>query len=126
MGVDGAQASITVQSVSPTWTQVIEELPFTTSPCEVDVRVLTGVSGTTQSCSWTNASSFGWSAGLVCLKAETSSTAIARISQLPLEVATLSSTPIDLRLSQLPIEILVNTFIVPPTAAETTQFFIIA
>jgi hypothetical protein len=51
-----------------------------------------------------------------------SSTPISlRISQLPIETAILSSAPISLRLSQLPIEVAVGA---APVSVETVQFII--
>ena len=68
--VDGAQGSITVQSVSPSWTQEAEELSFSHAVGEINSRVVTGALGTTASCSWTNASNFTWSAAVVAFKAD--------------------------------------------------------
>jgi len=64
-------------------------------------------------------------AAAVAVFAEIPGTAIARLSQLPVEVGILDSVPVSFRLSQLAIEVLINTSIVPPTVTEKTQFMII-
>jgi len=57
------EASITVESVSPSWTEDAEELDFGLHiPGEAVSRVVTG--GGTQDCTWSVASSAGWVAAM--------------------------------------------------------------
>ena len=66
----GDQASITVESVSPAWTQEFEQLASTSAGVgEADSRLLTGALGTTTSCSATFGASGNWSAALATFKA---------------------------------------------------------
>ena len=64
-----SQASITVEVVSPSWTEEHEERSSAHSPGEGDSRIVTGVLGATASCSWTLASSATWAAALAAFKA---------------------------------------------------------
>jgi len=115
-----AQASITVESVSPAWTQAFEELPFARIAGEANHRILTSASGTTTSGSWTNASSGQWSAVLAAF-GTTAVTTEARLSQLPVEVLVLSDAPITVQLSQLAVEVLSNDVAEPATAVRVSQ-----
>jgi hypothetical protein len=64
VGVRAGQASITVESVSPAWTEEAEELNFVAYvPGEVNYRI--SAATTAQSCSWTLASSGVWTA-IIC------------------------------------------------------------
>lgn len=61
------QASITVESVSPAWTEEAEELSYATYiPGEMDSRIVNAT--TAQSCSWTLASSASWSCVVVTVR----------------------------------------------------------
>jgi hypothetical protein len=67
--IAGNQTSITVQSVSPAWFQEFENLDYSASIAgELDTRSLTGVAGTTQSCSWTTSNVGPTTAALVVFK----------------------------------------------------------
>ena len=61
--------AITVESVSPPWTQEYEELANFYPPGEAVSRVLTGQTGLTQSCSWTTTNSSVWAAVLTAFRA---------------------------------------------------------
>lgn len=78
--IQADQASITVQSVSPSWLQELENLTYSTSVGgEIDSRSVTGVAGSTQSCSWTDSTSAIHAAAVVVFKGSAASaTAIAR------------------------------------------------
>lgn len=67
LGVGGAIASITVESVSPAWNQDCEELSFSIIPGEGDSRILSSTGA--QSCSWTLASSQPWVATIATFRA---------------------------------------------------------
>lgn len=67
MSITAGQASITVDSVSPAWTEEFEELSFAYEPGEADSRVVTSTG--TQSCGWTCASSAAWTACIATFKA---------------------------------------------------------
>ena len=98
-----AQASITVEAVSPVWTEEHEELNAgTLGGGEGDSRIVTGALGTTPSCAWTIATSTSSSAAIVAFRVQTS----ALLSQLPLEVLRGDQPIPSLRLSQLPLEVL--------------------
>jgi hypothetical protein len=62
-------ASITVDSVSPAWTQEYEELPFTNVPGEGDSRARSSAVGTTESCGWTCNTSGAWAAAVAAFRA---------------------------------------------------------
>lgn len=63
-------ASLTVDAVSPAWTQEAEELNFSLHAVgESDSRIVTSAIGTTQSCGWTLASSVGWAGTIATFKA---------------------------------------------------------
>lgn len=136
----GAQTTITVQSVSPTWTQEYERL--TNPASEMDSRVLTGVIGTTQSCAWVNSTSLGWSAlfavysslaDLPLAPIRVSQDAIEtlvvpfpnlRVSQLVIETLESNFATLGIRVTQDVIETLLSNPIVI-VSTEKTQFFII-
>ena len=59
-----SEATITVQSVSPAFVEIFEELPFTHIAGEADYRLLPTAAGTTQSCSWTDTASNQWAAAI--------------------------------------------------------------
>jgi hypothetical protein len=65
LGTSGTdQASITVETVSPAWTQDAEELSWASYiPGETDSRVLASTAA--QSCSWTLSTSTPWACGVV-------------------------------------------------------------
>jgi hypothetical protein len=70
--IDGNQSSITVQSVSPAWTQEAEFLSALDVPGEIDSRILaSGALGTTQSCNWTDTGFGSWNAAIVAFKMST-------------------------------------------------------
>jgi hypothetical protein len=74
-----AQSSITVQSVSPSWTQEAENLTGTTAVAgEIDSRILTGAAGTTQSGSWTTSTNATYVAGLVAFRTSVAVVATAQ------------------------------------------------
>jgi len=61
------QASITVESVSPAWTEEAEELSWTNYiPGEMDSRIVSAAGA--QSCSWTIASAADWSASVTTFR----------------------------------------------------------
>jgi hypothetical protein len=63
------QGSITVQVVSPTWTEEFENLSYSTTIAgEGDTRIVTGAAGTTQTGSWTDTASATWGAALAAFK----------------------------------------------------------
>jgi hypothetical protein len=66
--IDPSVASITVQSVSPAWTEEFEHLTNAWIVGEADSRILTGVAGTTQSCAWADVTAGAWSAALAVFK----------------------------------------------------------
>ena len=107
--------SITVQVVSPTWTQEAEELDGASYTVgEINSRVLTGVIGTTQSCAWTASSSRAYAAALVTFFAQTAPLTV-RNSQLVVEV--LDQPSAAARVSQVVVEVLDY----PPSAARVSQ-----
>jgi hypothetical protein len=104
-----AQASITVESVSPTWLQECEELTSGNGACptEVDSRLLPAPGGTAQNASWTIASATSWAATLVAFAADTALPPLgARVTQLVAE--TLAFPTPDARLTQLVAETLTS------------------
>lgn len=131
-------ASATVESVSPTWVQEAEGLT-NTGAGEINSRVLTGVIGTTQSCSWTIGTSRSWAAALATFYASSSlNTAkitqdivevlsqpvpAARIGQYSVEVLS-ATTPVPGRVTQYSVEVLSQNLVVS-AGTETTQFFVI-
>jgi hypothetical protein len=63
------QTAITVEAVTPTWTQELENFNYTATVAgEADSRALTGVQSTPQSCSWTNSTTSAWSAVIVAFR----------------------------------------------------------
>jgi len=67
--INANQASITVQTVSPTWLEEVENLNNSaTVASESDSRSLTGVGGTTQNCSWTDATLAAYAAAIVAFQ----------------------------------------------------------
>lgn len=104
--LNGTQASITVEAVTPPWIQEAEELSFAIVPGEIDSRIRTGVAGTTQSCSWTNATAGSYAAALAAFKAgapalvtvpnvvgQSTAAASTAITAAGLIVGTITSTP---------------------------------
>ena len=117
----GVQSAITVETVSPVWTQEFEELPYNYIAGEADTRIVSAAAGTTASCSWTVTGTVPWAAVVVAVKAGAAAGTPARLSQLPVEVLRVSPPPV-LRLSQLPIEILRSPSTSElPTAARLSQ-----
>jgi hypothetical protein len=73
--VSGSEASITVESVSPAWTQEAEELSFAHAVGESDTRILTAGLGASASCTWTVPVSTGFAAAIAAFKASAVETA---------------------------------------------------
>lgn len=118
--VTSNQSSITVESVSPSWTQEFEQLSYSTSVAgEIDSRSRTGVSGTTQSCSWT-VTTGAPDTSLIVVFAPTVTTE-ARISQYSVEI--LSQPVPAINITQYSVEILSAT--VATVVTESTQFMIV-
>lgn len=68
-GINAAAAAIAVESVSPVWTQELEELSFSHAVGEADSRIVTGGLGAPASCSWTRpAGANAWTAVLAAFK----------------------------------------------------------
>ena len=107
LSTQSGQNFITVESVSPAWTEEWEELPASRSPGEADSRIRIGVLGTTQSCSWTLWVSDVYAALVAAFKpGVVVSTTPTRLSQLPIEILRGGQAPPALRVSQLPVEVL--------------------
>lgn len=51
--IGGSASSVTIQTVTPAWTEEAESLSSSPVTGELDTRALTGVLGTTQSATWT-------------------------------------------------------------------------
>jgi hypothetical protein len=135
--VTGSEASITVESVSPAWTQEVEELSFVHAVGESDSRILTAGLGTTASCSWTVPIATGYNAAIAAFRVDSTESRISqlpvevlvlsdapihlRLSQLPIEILILSDAPVPVQLSQLPVEVLIDTTTIPLTAAQLSQ-----
>lgn len=62
-----AQTTITVETLTPAWTQEQEELSAANVAGEADSRIVTGTTGV--SCSWTLSTSSEWGAAIVAFKA---------------------------------------------------------
>jgi hypothetical protein len=112
--VAGAQSLITVDSVSPPWTQEHEHLTFDTTTGEIVSRTLTGASGTTQSCGWTYSTARDYLATLVAFKTNTGTpppfSTLARVSQVTVEVAVSpSAASTTAQVSQVAVEVAVAT-----------------
>jgi hypothetical protein len=69
LSLGGAEATITVESVVPAWTQEHEDLSFAHAVGEADTRVVTAAGGTTPSCTWTISTPQPYSAALAAFKA---------------------------------------------------------
>ena len=116
------QASITVQSVSPTWFEEFENLSYSATVAgEIDSRSLTGIAGTAQSCSWTDITSSNYAAALVAFK--TAPSASVRVSQDVVEIISLPFP--EARVSQHVIEIISTTVSTAPPFTEKVQFILL-
>lgn len=109
-------SSITVETVSPSWVQEAEDTAFLWASGEVDSRELTGVSGTTQSGSWTQNTSGAWVGVIVAYKAGASPS--MRLSQAAIE--TLSQPVPEARITQSVVELLSA----PVPAVRVTHYVI--
>lgn len=116
----GAQTTvntITVESVSPTWTEEAAELASAGIRGEIDSRVVTGVAGTTQSCSWTVSSAGGYAAALVAFA---STGGESRVSQAVLELLSQPVLPAAV-VTQSVVELLSSTTAAALTESRVTQ-----
>jgi len=111
MGCGGGQSSITVAGG---WTQEVEELPFSIVPGEADSKSITGAVGTTETVSWTLASSATWATAIVVFVPAFVS-AEERVSQDVVEIVALPGT--TGRVSQDVVEAIT----LPPSSAQLTQ-----
>lgn len=121
VSLGSGQGSLTVEGVSPAWTQEVEDLSFTWSVGEVDTRVLTGVVGTPQSCSWAGTTGTTSATALACFSAGVVVAAEVAVTQVPLEVA--ARLPTDLAVTQLLVEAAWQTRVLPATL-DATQLLI--
>lgn len=118
--VPATQASLTVEALSPTWTEEFEFLTyaaFSTVAGEADTRIVSSAVGTTPSANWTLATSGAWVAAAAAFARGVPSTDV-RITQEVVETVILP-TP-DARVSQMVVELLNQTF--PP--ARITQMVV--
>jgi len=111
------QASITVEAVTPSWTQEFEQL--SSGPGEADSRRLTGVAGTTTSVSWTLPTTGNWAAALAAFRAVTTAPP-TRVTQAAVELLSLPTAPA--RVTQGLIEVLGGVATsAPPAEGLVTQ-----
>jgi len=114
--IANTQTSITVESVSPAWTEEAEFLPFSDVPGEIDTRILTSGLGTTASCSWTDTGFGSWNAAIVGFTATVTD---ARVSQVVAE--TLSLPTVEGRATQVVAETLTSTTLTSVVDAHVSQ-----
>jgi hypothetical protein len=65
LSINGAEASIVVESVTPAWTEEHEELNFAHAVGEADTRVVPAAAGMTPACTWAVATGRNYAAALV-------------------------------------------------------------
>lgn len=120
LSIQSGQASITVQAVSPAWVEEAEDLAGSWSPGEADSRILTSALGTTQSCSWTLASSVEWAAVVAAFKATAAGVTPTRVTQDAVELLSLPILP-SARLTQAVLETLSSVVAPVPSTPRITQ-----
>ncbi|HEU5454218.1 MAG TPA: hypothetical protein VFU85_00900, partial [Nocardioides sp.] len=139
VAMTSGKASITVEAVSPVWTQEVEELSGSNAPGEADSRLRTSQVGVTQACSWTlNATDHGAAAlvGFFATAGAAPGGTASRLTQFVAEtlilpappaaratqflaetLSSLSATIAPSRLTQFLAEVLTA-----PTGTQLTQF----
>jgi len=106
LGLASLQSAITVETVTPAWTEEFEELTTAYVGGEADSRVLTTASGATTSATWTLGTGGTWSGALVAFRAGVvASSTAARVSQQVAETLSQPTAPAA-RVSQQVAELL--------------------
>lgn len=91
----GSPVSITVETVSPAWTQEAEWLTSARQPGESDSKIITATGA--QSCAWTLGASLAWSAAIVVFNSQTTPPPVSvRITQSYVESVTKPNPNIQL------------------------------
>lgn len=116
VGCVNSVASVTVGVVAPAFTEEHEHITAGSGAVgEADTRIVTTAAGTIQSASWTLGTNQGW---IALLAVFADSSIVVNLSQAPVEVAVkLDIATIDLRVSQLPLEVAVYA----PNSLRVTQ-----
>jgi hypothetical protein len=108
------QASLVVQTVSPAWTEEFENLNYSATVAgEGDTRIVTGATGTTQTCSWTAATAATWGAALAAFKAGVPAT-------VPLTASSALSVATTATLMLLPFPVAASSTVSLGTTATLT------